>query len=186
MRDEFNNLDSENLADRNTIDVPSKQSKYISTRKRKELINTESDKEEDIEVTNTKIQIEESKEIENNDFSQNNIKTQYEFNKYNTIEKNINNKNNDNLANKSNTTLQEKLKKIFINRDKVKFQYAKQDIPDNLKYHSDESETSENEELRKSKASKKKTPIISSSKKDKDIIYSKQKESIKNSNKKKG
>ena len=89
MRDEFNNLDSENLADRNTIDVPSKQSKYISTRKRKELINTESDKEEDIEVTNTKIQIEESKEIENNDFSQKNIKTQYEFNKYNTIEKNI-------------------------------------------------------------------------------------------------
>ena len=96
MRDEFNNLDSENLADRNTIDVPSKQSKYISTRKRKELINTESDKEEDIEVTNTKIQNEESKEIENNDFSQKNIKTQYEFNKYNTIEKNINNKNNDN------------------------------------------------------------------------------------------
>ena len=92
---------------------------------------------------------------------------------------------NDNLANKSNTTLQEKLKKIFMNRDKVKFQYAKQDIPDNLKYHSDESETSENEELRKSKASKKKTPIISSSKKDKDIVYSKQRESNKNSNKKK-
>ena len=70
-----------------------------------------------------------------------------------------------------------------MNRDKVKFQYAKQDIPDNLKYNSDESENSENDELRKSKISKKKTPISSSTKKDKDIIYSKQRESIKNSNK---
>ena len=187
MRDEFNNLDSENLADRNTIEVPSKQSKSISTRKRKELINTESDNEdnnENIEVSNSKIQNEESKENENNEYFQKNIKTQYEFNKYSTIENNINNKNVDNMTNKSNTALQEKLKKIFMNRDKVKFQYAKQDIPDNLKYHSDESETSENEELRKSKASKKKTPLISSTKKDKDIIYSKQRESIKKSNKK--
>ena len=52
-----------------------------------------------------------------------------------------------------------------MNRDKVKFQYAKQEIPDNLKYHSDESEVSEDDELRKSKASKKKSPMISSTKK---------------------
>ena len=46
------------------------------------------------------------------------------------------------------------LKKIFLNRDKLKFQYTKQDIPDNLKYHSDDSETSEVSGLRKSKISK--------------------------------
>lgn len=184
MKDEFNNLNSENLEANKTLEVPNKQPKFISTRKRKELINTESDNEENTknnEDQNIKIQNEESKENENNEYFHKSIKKKYEFNKYNTIEKS----QNDNSTVKTNTALQEKLKKIFMNRDKVKFQYEKQDIPDNLKYHSDESETSENEELRKSKPSRKKTPIISGTKKDKDIVYSKQRESIRSSNKRK-
>ena len=184
MKEEFNNLNSENLEANKTLEVPNKQPKFISTRKRKELINTESDNEENTknnEDQNIKIQNEESKENENNEYFHKSIKKKYEFNKYNTIEKS----QNDNSTVKTNTALQEKLKKIFMNRDKVKFQYEKQDIPDNLKYHSDESETSENEELRKSKPSRKKTPIISGTKKDKDIVYSKQRESIRSSNKRK-
>ena len=184
--DEFNNRKFSNIDERNTIDVPNKQSKYITSRKRKELINTESDNEEDNDnnkVPKLRNQNEESKEEERIKGLNDNQK-KYEYNKYNTIDRNQINKN-DNIPAKNNTALQEKLKKIFMNRDKVKFQYAKQEIPDNLKYHSDESDMSENDELRKSKASKKKSPMISSSKKDKDIVYSKQRESItKSSNKK--
>ena len=183
--EEFNSQKFENSEDRNNIDVPNNQAKYISIRKRKELINIESDNEENNENNCTpklKIQNEESKEEERNKNLNENQKHNYELNKYKTIDRNINEQNN-NIPAKNKTALQEKLKKIFMNRDKVKFQYAKQDIPDNLKYHSDESEDSENESLRKSKVSKKKSPIISSIKKDKDIIYSKQRESIKSSNK---
>ena len=42
-----------------------------------------------------------------------------------------------------------------MNRDKLKFQYTKQDIPDSLKYHSDDSDSSEVSGLRKSKILKK-------------------------------
>ena len=38
-----------------------------------------------------------------------------------------------------------------MNRDKTKFQYTKQEIPDNLKYHSDDSDSSEFSQIRKSK-----------------------------------
>ena len=183
--DEFNNLKLTNLDERNTIDVPNKQSKFITSRKRKELINTESDNEEDKEnnkVSKLRNQNEESKEEERIKGLNDNQK--YEYNKYNTIDRNQINKN-ETIPAKNNTALQEKLKKIFMNRDKVKFQYAKQEIPDNLKYHSDESDMSENDELRKSKASKKKSPIISNTKKDRDIVYSKQRESnMKSSNRK--
>ena len=180
--DEFNNRNLTNIDERNTIDVPNKQSKYITTRKRKELINTESDNEEDNEnnkVSKIRNKNEESKEEER--VKGLNDPQKYEFNIYNTIDRNQINQS-DNIPAKNNTALQEKLKKIFMNRDKVKFQYAKQEIPDNLKYHSDESEVSEDDELRKSKASKKKSPMISSTKKDKDIIYSRQRDSIKGSN----
>ena len=185
MKDEFNNLNPENLEGKNTIDVPNRKPKFISTRKRKELINQESDNEENYQNNkepNMKIQNEESKENENNENFHKSIKKKLEFNKYNTIDKCQNDKGGNSTV-KNNTALQEKLKKIFMNRDKVKFQYAKQDIPDNLKYNSDESEGSENDELRKSRKSKKKTPIISSNNKDKDIIYSKQRQSNKSSNK---
>ena len=54
---------------------------------------------------------------------------------------------------KTNTVLQEKLKKIFMVREKGKYEYNKQEIPENLKYHSD-SDSSEISELRNSKKSK--------------------------------
>ena len=38
---------------------------------------------------------------------------------------------------KTNSVLQEKLKKIFLFREKQKFEYNKQEIPEQLKYHSD-------------------------------------------------
>ena len=48
------------------------------------------------------------------------------------------NKNNDKKFNiKTNSVLQEKLKKIFLDREKRKFEYNKQEIPESLKYHSD-------------------------------------------------
>ena len=184
MKEEINSHVGENDEDRNTIDVPNKQSKFISTRKRKELINSDSENEEEKEKGNNipqkiPIQNEESKESERTEYLNDNFKQKYCGNKFKTVDRN----QSDNLPIKNNTALQEKLKKIFMNRDKVKFQYAKQDIPDNLKYHSDESEMSENDELRKSKKSKKKSSSISSHKKDKDIKYSTQRESIKSSNK---
>ena len=51
---------------------------------------------------------------------------------------------------KTNFVLQEKLKKIFNVREKGKYEYNKQEIPENLKYHSD-SDSSEISELRNSK-----------------------------------
>ena len=92
--DEFNNLKLTNLDERNTIDVPNKQSKFITSRKRKELINTESDNEEDKEnnkVSKLRNQNEESKEEERIKGLNDNQK--YEYNKYNTIDRNQINKN---------------------------------------------------------------------------------------------
>ena len=71
--------------------------------------------------------------------------------KYKTIEK----KQPNNSPFKDNTVLQEKLKKIFLNRDKIKFQYTKQELPENLKYHSDDSDASDSPGLLKSKLLKK-------------------------------
>ena len=44
---------------------------------------------------------------------------------------------------KNNIVLQEKLKKILMGREKEKFEYTKQKIPEYLKYRSDDSESSE-------------------------------------------
>ena len=56
-------------------------------------------------------------------------------------------KNNDKKFNiKTNSVLQEKLKKIFLDREKRKFEYNKQEIPENLKYHSDS--TSSDKEMK--------------------------------------
>ena len=90
---------------------------------------------------------EENIEIQNNTRNPKNSN-----NKFNTVDK----KNIEKSPIKDNVELQEKLKKIFMNRDKLKFQYTKQDIPDNLKYHSDDSDSSDISGLRKSKISKKK------------------------------
>ena len=60
-------------------------------------------------------------------------------------------KNNEKKFNfKTNSVLQEKLKKIFLVREKRKFEYNKQEIPENLKYHSD-STSSENEQKNQNK-----------------------------------
>ena len=131
MKEEINSHVGENDEDRNTIDVPNKQSKFISTRKRKELINSDSENEEEKEKGNNipqkiPIQNEESKESERTEYLNDNFKQKYCGNKFKTVDRN----QSDNLPIKNNTALQEKLKKIFMNRDKVKFQYAKQDIPD--------------------------------------------------------
>ena len=52
-----------------------------------------------------------------------------------------------NTTTKKNSILQEKLKKIFLVREKMKYEYNKQEIPENLKYHSD-SDSSEMSELK--------------------------------------
>ena len=60
-------------------------------------------------------------------------------------------KNNEKKFNiKTNSVLQEKLKKIFLGREKRKFEYNKQEIPENLKYHSD-STNSDQEQKEKNK-----------------------------------
>ena len=79
---------------------------------------------------------EKSKEEENSD---NTKKPNFVKIKFNTIDKN----KAGNSPIKDNPALQEKLKKIFMKRDKLKFQYMKQDIPDSLKYHSDDSDSSD-------------------------------------------
>ena len=149
MEEEFNNFENEKLEENNNIESPSKQNKYGNNRRRRELINTESD--EDSNFINKKplqkIPQEESKEEEN---IKDTNKSKYNGNVFNTI----NQKDISGTTQKDKSALQEKLKKIFMNRDKLKFQYTKQDIPDNLKYHSDESESSDISGLRKSKKSK--------------------------------
>ena len=69
-------------------------------------------------------------------------------------------KNNENKFNiKTNTVLQEKLKKIFLCREKRKYEYNKQDLPENLKYHSD-STNSDLEKKEKENTQNKKISVI--------------------------
>ena len=74
------------------------------------------------------------------------------MNKFRTQDKN----QNSHSPFKNNLLIQEKLKKIFLNRDKIKFKYTKQELPDNLKYHSDDSDNSEEFGIRHSKILKEK------------------------------
>ena len=155
MEDEFNNIEIGAKEQELITESPNMQNKPISTRKRKQLINKESDEDEDILNNNIplqKIQKEESKEQETIQNRNKNIKSNYKEDKFNTMD--INKMGGTTVKIKDNSFLQEKLKKIFLNRDKLKFQYSKQDIPDNLKYHSDDSETSEKSGFRKSKITK--------------------------------
>ena len=71
-------------------------------------------------------------------------------------------KNNEKKFNiKTNTVLQEKLKKIFLCREKRKYEYNKQDLPDNLKYHSDSSNSDlEKKEKEKENTQNKKISVI--------------------------
>ena len=71
-------------------------------------------------------------------------------------------KNNEKKFNiKTNTVLQEKLKKIFLCREKRKYEYNKQDLPENLKYHSDSSNSDlEKKEKEKENTQNKKISVI--------------------------
>ena len=150
MEKEFNNNINENLGENDTYNSPNKKNKLISTRRRKELINTDSDKKENLQAKNLSSQKknqEESKEDEVG-YSKNN-----RINHFcnNAIEKS----KADGSPLKDNLTLQEKLKKIFMHRDKLNVQSSIQDIPESLKYNSDDSDDDDISKLRKSVISKK-------------------------------
>ena len=76
---------------------------------------------------------------------------------YTTVKKKIEKKFNI----KTNTVLQEKLKKIFLCREKRKYEYNKQDLPENLKYHSDSTNSDlEKKEKEKENTQNKKISVI--------------------------
>ena len=138
-------------------------SKHASKRKRRELINSDSDNDENKNENNNVINNNNKNNIEEKE--NNNIKKEnYSNNRFKTLDRNI-----ENSPVKGNLELQEKLKKIFLNRDKLKFQYTKQEIPDNLKYHSDDSDSSEVSGLRKSKISKKNNELFREKNKENEI-----------------
>ena len=156
MSEKTNQVINDNIEENNFEETPNK--KNITKRKRKELINDDSDEEEHLKKKNSsKKNKEESKEEENTEYPNYTRQSKYTNNKFSTIDKN----NIGSSPFKDNPALQEKLKKIFMNRDKLKFQYMKHDIPDNLKYHSDDSDSSDVSGLRKSKILKKNNIIIS-------------------------
>ena len=153
MSDENKNEQYGINEDNINLESPSKQNKFNSKRKRKALINNDSENEENGNINDNnnlkETDKEEEKENENNEET-NNRKTKYENNnKFKTLERGV-----VTSPPKDNLVLQEKLKKIFMNRDKAKYQYIKQDIPDSLKYNSDDSDSSEFSQLRKSKNKK--------------------------------
>ena len=176
MEEEFNNNNIENLGENDNYNSPNKRTKFISTRRRKEFISIDSDKKENIQSKNLSSQKksqEESKEDET-DYSKNNRINHFGNN---AIERS----KASGSPLKDNLTLQEKLKKIFMNRDKLNVQSSIQDIPESLKYNSDDSDDDNISKLRKSNNSKK------SNKKEKNdsIRQSKQSElNNRNSNKK--
>ena len=150
---EENKQENTNINNINNIDnEENNNQKKSNKRRRKELIECEYEENENIYnnndfeiIQNTDIKEPYITQTSNNKEKDNNEK------KYKTIEKNQPN----NSPFKDNTVLQEKLKKIFLNRDKMKFQYTKQELPENLKYHSDDSDASDSPGLLKSKLLKK-------------------------------
>ena len=66
---------------------------------------------------------------------------------------------NKNFNIKTNSVLQEKLKKIFLLKEKKKIEYDKQEIPENLKYNSD-STNSENQKENKNNEIPKKISVV--------------------------
>ena len=64
--------------------------------------------------------------------------------------KTVNNNNNDknhNLNKTPSLVLQEKLKNIFLEREKAKLKYNKQSIPEQLKYNSDDEDSNNSKEI---------------------------------------
>ena len=130
--------------------------KKITKRRRKELIDNDEEGNQNIKDEFEIIQNEETVEKNNLDKMSNQENNKNYNNKFSTLETDQNNRCNL----KDNKVLQEKLKKIFLNREKSKLKYTKQEIPDYLKYHSDESDSFESTGLRKSKLLKKENNII--------------------------
>ena len=150
---EENKQENTNINNINNIDnEENNNQKKSNKRRRKELIECEYEENENI-FNNNDFEIIQNTDIKEPYITQtsNNKEKDNNEKKYKTIEKNQPN----NSPFKDNTILQEKLKKIFLNRDKMKFQYTKQELPENLKYHSDDSDASDSPGLRKSKLLKK-------------------------------
>ena len=151
MSKENDDVGKLNLIQNNNLDkeISQEKNKVSNKRRRKELIDFDNEEEkiinneyknkintvqkEDLKEKNI---IEIKKNIDMNDSCNNNFKT-------------LDKCQNSHSPFRNNLVLQEKLKKIFLNREKMQFQYKKQEIPDYLKYHSDDSDNSENSELRK-------------------------------------
>ena len=150
---EENKQENININNINNIDnEENNNQKKSNKRRRKELIECEYEENENI-FNNNDFEIIQNTDIKEPYITQtsNNKEKDNNEKKYKTIEKNQPN----NSPFKDNTVLQEKLKKIFLNRDKMKFQYTKQELPENLKYHSDDSDASDSPGLLKSKLLKK-------------------------------
>ena len=150
---EENKQENTNINNINNIDnEENNNQKKSNKRRRKELIECEYEENENI-FNNNDFEIIQNTDIKEPYITQtsNNKEKDNNEKKYKTIEKNQPN----NSPFKDNTVLQEKLKKIFLNRDKMKFQYTKQELPENLKYHSDDSDASDSPGLLKSKLLKK-------------------------------
>ena len=84
MEEGFNNNENEKLDENNNIESPTKQNKIGNNRRRRELINTESDEDSNFINKNPlqKISKEESKEEEN---TKENINSKFSGKKFNTI-----------------------------------------------------------------------------------------------------
>ena len=147
-------IDNNNINNQN--DGENNSQKKSNKRRRKELIDSDIiDDNENINNNNEFKIIQNEELIKEENITNTNTKeiviNNHDEKKYKTIEHSKTNKS----PFKDNSVLQEKLKKIFLNRDKNKFHYTKQELPENLKYHSDDSDSSESPGLRKSKLLKK-------------------------------
>ena len=137
----------QNLINENNNEEENSQKKKSTKRRRKELIDNDNDdksKEENQiinENTNNEFEIIQNEEIKGNNINEEND------NKFKTLASG----HNTHSPFRNNLLLQEKLKKIFLNREKINLQYTKHELPDHLKYHSDDSDSSDSTRIRKSK-----------------------------------
>ena len=184
MSKENDDIEKSNLISSNNINEENNQNKNKSPtkRRRKELIDIDNEEEKDIDNDNIKeiktVQKEELKEMNIIEIKKNIDINDNNNNKFKTLDK----YQNSHSPFKNNLVLQEKLKKIFLNREKVQFHYTKQEIPDYLKYHSDDSDSSENIELRKKENNNKKESNLISNISDKKYIEKKDEQNNANEN----
>ena len=151
MSKENDKVEKSKLIQNNNLDeqISQEKNKGSNKRRRKELIDFDNEEEKNNNNDNineiNRIQKEEPKEKNIIEIKKNIEMNDSCNNKFKTLDK----CQNSHSPFRNNLVLQEKLKKIFLNREKIQFQYTKQEIPDYLKYHSDDSDDSENVEFRK-------------------------------------